>query len=173
MKISLGIDTSGNTGNQLGTTGIARIDNNPLKPGLAFIKAQPEETEQQYFQKIINAINIIYKESTKKQIPLIITIEKYIDYGKGATKFTTPPTIKLNTEIESWVKEKANVFLRQKPASHLKHRWSDKVLIAEGYNDLEIFKKRKTKPNKDMIDALRASLDGWYFWYPEPKKEKK
>lgn len=161
-KISLGIDSSGNTGKELGTTGFSKIIIDPMKPTLSFIKANPGETEKQYFDKIIKEIEITYQESIQKNIDLILTLEKYIDYGNGATKFTTPATIKLNTEIESWAKDK-NIIFRQKPASHLKNRWSDKVLIAEGYEQLLEFKKRKIKPYKDEIDALRASLDGWYF----------
>jgi len=100
-KICLGIDASGNTGKQLGTTGFARIDIDPLDPGLAYIKAKENESEKSYFTRILHYLDLLYNECLKDNIPFIITVEKYIDYGNGATKFTTPPTIKLNSEIES------------------------------------------------------------------------
>lgn len=170
-KISIGIDTSGNTGKNLGTTGYVKIEKDIKNIWLGFTMAMPNESEDVYFKKILNTLNKLL--STDKESQFFITVEKYIEYGKGATKFSTPPTIKLNHEIENWTKEKIkdgyNIIYKEKPASHLKTRWSDKVLVEEGFKDLYEFKYRKIKPNTHMIDALRASLDGWYFGKKEEK----
>lgn len=162
-KISIGIDTSGNTGKNLGTSGFCRIDSNPASPEFGFIKALPNEEESNYFKKIISFLETIYKECIEKDIKLIVTVEKYIEYGYGATKFSSPPTIELNRTIKNWAEQKPNITFRQKTASHLKSRWSDKVLISEQWDKLDTFKHRKTPPNTHMIDSGRACLDGWYF----------
>lgn len=167
FKCVIGIDTSGNTGKTLGTTGIAIIHSaNPLFPRFKFEKANNNETELQYFTRIIKLLDHIYLEynsNIPNNLVFIVAVEKYIEYHNKALRFKTSPTIKLNTIIENWCIAKKDVIYREKTANHAKNRWNDKVLKLEGYGNSTEFKKRKTKPNKDMIDALRHALDAYFF----------
>ena len=108
-RLSIGIDGSGNTGQGLGTTGITKIID-PQQPELVFIVAKPYEMEEEYFNRVIRAIETIYNGVSKEAV-VILGIEKYIDYGQGFTRFTESPTIRLNKEIELWAKNKSNIII--------------------------------------------------------------
>lgn len=174
----IGIDTSGCTSKQgLGTTGFAwttskwqstakllNLKNLDLLK-LGFLAATENQTEKEYFDEIINWITKTVENHNA--IKIVIQIETYIEYQNKALKFKEASTTKLNSIIENWCKEKENVTFRSKTASHIKGRWNDTVLKAEGFDKNQntefAFKKRKSKPYKDMIDALRHLCDAFYF----------
>lgn len=147
-KHMLAIDPSGNFHEGKGTTGWVLMNYKSKLITTGFISASKFECPEEYWNEILKLIEL---NANKYGDELIVVIEDYLLYETKATAQVNSrmETCRLLGTIQwfCWIN---NIPYSLQPASAVKHRWSDEVLLKE-----QIFYKDS--------DGLHHTDTGWKF----------
>lgn len=163
----LGIDPSGNKAEGNGCSGIALLDTLFQKFTLTDVKAKDYDTQHEYWHAIIQAVEHYVNDCGRQN--LFVTIEDFrLDPSRAlAQSYSAMETPKLIGILQYYLDTQRVPYLLQ-PASAVKKRWSEEILLKTGMltcggGDRKIWYYNGERTNDHERDALKHAWHTFQF----------